>query len=46
MLEQFAEMASCAEGQPDEAALARAAAFAWETVALVRSELASEAAVV
>jgi len=33
MLTQFAEMASCADGQPDDAALARAAEFARETVA-------------
>ena len=31
----FAEMADCAAGQPDEAALARAAAFARETAARV-----------
>lgn len=33
MLTQFAEMAACADGQPDEAALARAAEFSRETVA-------------
>ncbi len=36
MLTQFAEMAACADGQPDEAALARAAAFARETAEGVR----------
>lgn len=40
MLAQFAEMAACAEGQPDEAALARAADFARETVA--REQVARE----
>ena len=39
MLTQFAEMASCADGQPDEAALARAAEFARETVAQVERSL-------
>ena len=40
----FAEMADCAAGQPDEAALARAAAFARETVARVQGESAGERA--
>jgi len=45
MLMQFGEMASCADGQPDDAALARAAEFARETVARVELELAGEPAV-
>lgn len=40
MLAQFAEMASCADGQPDEAALASAAEFARETVARAQLESA------
>jgi Flavodoxin domain len=36
-LVQFAEGAACADGQPDEAALLRAAAFASETVSRVRA---------
>jgi len=40
MLAQFAEMASCADGQPDEAALARAAEFARGTVARAQLESA------
>ena len=39
MLTQFAEMASCADGQPDDAALERAAGFARETVAQVERKL-------
>jgi hypothetical protein len=37
----FAEMAGCAAGQPDEAALARAAAFARETVTRVQGKIES-----
>lgn len=33
----FADMADCADGQPDEAALERAAAFARETVASIQA---------
>ena len=40
ILAQFAEMASCADGQPDSAALARAAEFARETVARAQLESA------
>ena len=43
MLAQFAEMAACADGQPDEAALARAAEFARETVARVEVDLVEQA---
>ena len=39
MLTQFAEMASCADGQPDEAALAQAEGFARTTVAQVERAL-------
>ena len=41
MLQQFAQMAGCADGQPDEAALARAADFARKTVVPVGREPAS-----
>ena len=41
MLVQFAELSGCADGQPDETALARAADFARETVASEEFELAA-----
>jgi len=46
MLTQFAEMAACADGQPDDAALARAAEFARATVAQVERELVDDRAAV
>ena len=42
-LEQFAAMSGCADGQPDEAALKGAAAFADELVARAEAEFAARA---
>ena len=46
LLAEFAEHAGVADGQPDEAALARAAAFARETAERVRGDLAAAVAAV
>jgi hypothetical protein len=46
MLAEFAKHAGVADGQPDEAALARAAAFAREIAGGVRSDLAAGVAAV